>query len=65
MTSSRASRKAYPSFDSLFPSLSGTVGIGQPKNPIRTGVTLSHPYRDCFPLFPKPWSPGRLAPLCF
>ena len=27
-----------PSFDSLFPSLSGAVQIGQPKNLIRTGV---------------------------
>src|SRR6267154_2197626 len=32
-----------PSFDSLFPSLSGAVQIGQPKNLIWTGVKFSRP----------------------
>src|SRR5713226_5416319 len=37
-----------PSFDSLFPSLSGAVGIGQPKNLIWTGVKFSRPSRTQF-----------------
>src|SRR6266481_9921863 len=50
-----------PSFDSLFPSLSGAVQIGQPKNLIWTGAVEPSPGRQSWVGFASTTSPAGTA----